>query len=85
MCVKSLSVNGYKRAGDITRLWTDEGRLSLAMVQDLRRIVGWVMSERMTAQQVCDALLMAAERCQKPRWVIVHRDRGRHYWFTHPR
>ena len=68
-----------KWVGDITYLWTDEGWLYLATVIDLysRRVVGWAMSERMTAQLVCDALQMALWRCYKPRGVIVHSDRGR--------
>ena len=60
-------------------LWTDEGGLYLATVIDLysRRVVGWAMSERMTAQLVCDALQMALWRCHKPRGVMVHSDRGK--------
>ncbi len=65
----------------ITYLWTDEGWLYLATVIDLysRRVVGWAMSERMTAKLVCDALQMALWRCHKPRGVIVHSDRGSQY------
>ena len=68
-----------KWVGDITYLWTDEGWLYLATVIDLysRRVVGWAMSERMTAQLVCDALQMALWRHHKPHGVIVHSDRGR--------
>ena len=70
-----------KWAGDITYLWTDEGWLYLAVVLDLysRRVIGWAMSERMTAQLVCDALLMALFRRKQPRGVIVHSDRGSQY------
>ena len=70
-----------KWVGDITYLWTDEGWLYLATVIDLyaRRVVGWAMSERMTAQLVCDALQMALWRCGRPRGVIVHSDRGSQY------
>ena len=66
---------------DFTYLWTDEGWLYLATVIDLysRRVVGWAMSERMTAQLVCDALQMALWRCHKPRGVILHSDRGSQY------
>lgn len=47
----SASAPNQKWAGDITYLWTDEGWLYLAVVQDLysRRVIGWAMSERMTA------------------------------------
>lgn len=70
----STSAPNRKWAGDITYLWTDEGWLYLAVVLDLysRRIIGWAMSERMTAQLVCDTLQMALERRQNPRGVIVH-------------
>ena len=46
---------------DITYIWTQEGWLYLATVIDLysRRVVGWSMGSRMTAQLVCDALRMA--------------------------
>lgn len=51
------------------------------MVLDLysRLVVGWAMSERMTAQLVCDALQMALWRRKKPAGVIVHSDRGSQY------
>ena len=49
---------------DITYIWTQEGWLYLATVIDLysRRVVGWSMGSRMTAQLVCDALRMAIWR-----------------------
>ena len=70
-----------KYVGDITYLWTDEGWLYLAVVIDLfsRLVVGWAMSERMTAQLVCDALQMALWRRHRPTGVIVHSDRGSQY------
>lgn len=70
-----------KWVGDITYLWTDEGWLYLATVIDLysRCVVGWAMSERMTAQLVCDALQMALWRRHSPTGVIVHSDRGSQY------
>lgn len=66
---------------DITYIATDEGWLYLAVVLDLysRLVVGWSMSERMTATLVCDALRMALFRRQRPRGVIVHSDRGSQY------
>lgn len=47
-----------KWVGDITYLGTDEGWLYLAVIIDLfsRQVIGWAMSERMTADLVCDAL-----------------------------
>jgi len=70
-----------KYVGDITYLWTDEGWLYLAVVIDLfsRLVVGWAMSERMTAQLACDALRMALWRRRMPTGVIVHTDRGSQY------
>jgi len=70
-----------KYVSDITYLWTDEGWLYLATVIDLysRLVVGWAMSERMTAQLVCDALQMALWRRRMPTGVIVHSDRGGQY------
>lgn len=66
---------------DITYISTDEGWLYLAVVLDLysRIVVGWSMSERMTATLVCDALKMAIFRRHRPRNVIVHSDRGSQY------
>ena len=70
-----------KWVGDITYLWSDEGWLYLAVVLDLysRKVIGWAMSERMTASLVCDALSMALWRRRCPRGVIVHSDRGSQY------
>ena len=70
-----------KWVGDITYLWTNEGWLYLATVLDLfsRKVIGWAMSERMTAQLVCDALRMALWRRRMPEGVIVHTDRGSQY------
>ena len=70
-----------KYVGDIIYLWTDEGWLYLATIIDLysRLVLGWSMSERMTAQLVCDALKMALWRRHMPINVIVHSDRGSQY------
>lgn len=70
-----------KWAGDITYLWTDEGWLYLAVVLDLdsRRVIGWSMSRRITADLVCNALRMALWRRGHPRDVVVHSDRGSQY------
>jgi transposase InsO family protein len=70
-----------KWVGDITYLWTDEGWLYLAAVLDLysRRVIGWAMSERMTADLACNALTMALWRRKQPSGVIVHTDRGSQY------
>jgi len=70
-----------KWVSDITYLATDEGWLYLAVVLDLysRKVVGWSMSQRMTARLVCDALTMASFRRHRPTGVIVHSDRGSQY------
>jgi putative transposase len=66
---------------DITYIATDEGWLYLAAVLDLysRHVIGWSMSERMTATLVCNALSMALFARHRPRDVIVHSDRGSQY------
>jgi len=73
-----------KWVSDITYLWTDEGWMYLAVVIDLysRMVVGWAMSERMTAVLVIDALRSAIWRRKRPRGVIVHSDRGSQYCAT---
>ncbi|MEJ2376442.1 MAG: IS3 family transposase, partial [Pseudolabrys sp.] len=70
-----------KWVSDITYIATDEGWLYLAVVVDLysRLVVGWAMSERMTAKLVCDALQMALWHRKRPRGVIIHSDRGSQY------
>lgn len=70
-----------KWAGDITYLYTSEGWLYLAVIIDLysRHVIGWAMSERMTADLVCNALIMALWNRGLPKGVIVHSDRGSQY------
>jgi transposase InsO family protein len=77
----TATVPNQKYVGDITYLWTDESWLYLAVVIDLysRLVVGWAMSERMTAKLACDALQMALWRRHRPSGVIVHSDRGSQY------
>jgi len=77
----SASTPNQKWVGDITYLATDEGWLYLAVIIDLysRMVVGWAMSERMTADIVCDALQMALWRRGKPKGVLIHSDRGAQY------
>lgn len=70
-----------KYVGDITHLWVDEGWLYPVTVIDLYScmVVGRAMSERMTAQLVCDAPMMALWRRGMPTVVIAHSDRGSQY------
>lgn len=80
----TASAPNQKWVGDITYLHTDEGWLYLAVIIDLysRMVVGWAMSERMTADLACDALHMALWRRKQPKGVIVHSDRGSQYCST---
>ena len=66
---------------DITYIWTQEGWLYLAVVIDLfsRKIVGWSMRSRMTAQLVCDALTTAIWQRRPAAGLIHHSDRGSQY------
>lgn len=77
----SASKADEKWVSDITYIWTEEGWLYLAVVMDCysRAIVGWSMSERMTAQLTCDALTMALMKRKFPHGVILHSDRGVQY------
>lgn len=67
--------------GDITYIWTDEGWLYLATVIDLfsRRVVGWSMSKRMTAELVNDALQSAIRNRKPGKGLLWHTDRGSQY------
>ncbi len=67
--------------GDITYLRTGQGWLYLATVIDLatRMVVGWSMSERMTAGLAVSALEMAHARGYVAGGAIFHSDRGSQY------
>jgi len=70
-----------KWVSDITYIATEEGWLYLAAVMDLysRKLIGWALSDRMTATLTIDALQMALWRRKMPQNVIVHSDRGVQY------
>lgn len=70
-----------KWVADFTYIWTAEGWLYVAAVIDLfsRRVVGWSMSDSMTAQFVTDALIMAIWRRGKPDALMHHSDQGSQY------
>lgn len=70
-----------KWVADFTYVWTAEGWLYVAAVIDLfsRRVVGWSMSDSMTAQLVTDALIMAIWRRGKPDALLHHSDQGSQY------
>ena len=66
---------------DITYVWTREGWVYLAVVLDLysRLIVGWDLSDRLTADLITSALGRAVDRRQPESRLIFHSDRGRQY------
>jgi transposase InsO family protein len=65
----------------ITYLLTDEGWLYLAAIVELgtRRVVGWALSERMSAKLVCGALQMAYWRRRPTAGLLMHSHRGSQY------
>lgn len=80
---RQFKVSGPDRAyvSDITYINTQEGWVYLAVVIDLfsRKVVGWSMGARMTADLVCNALKMAIWQRKPARGLIVHSDRGSQY------
>jgi transposase InsO family protein len=66
---------------DITYIDTQEGWLYLATFIDLysRKVVGWAMNERMTADLVISAYEMAVQRRGVRAPELVHSDRGSQY------
>ena len=71
----------HKWLSDITYIPTREGWLYLAAILDLynRQIVGWAMSERMTAALTIRALKMAIRHRQPGAGLIHHSDQGSQY------
>jgi len=73
---------GEVLVGDITYLRLRDGTFCyLACLQDkyTRRIVGWKVSERMTAQLVIDVFLQARRRGLVGKGAIIHTDQGSQY------
>ncbi|WP_193496577.1 IS3 family transposase [Nitrincola alkalisediminis] len=68
-------------AGDVTYCRTGEGWMYLAVVMDLysRRIVGWHIDKRMTADLVSKALMKAYNLRNPPSGLVFHSDRGSQY------
>lgn len=68
-------------AGDISYVWTAQGWLYLAVVIDLysRAVIGWAMSERLTAELATQALTMALWRRKPAGGLLHHSDRGIQY------
>lgn len=78
----SASRCNEKWVADVTYIPTREGWLFLAAVMDLfsRRIVGWSMSNRLTAQLSVDALQDAINRRGKIINLLHHSDQGKEYY-----
>ena len=66
---------------DFTYIRTGAGWLYLAVVLDLytRKVVGWKMSEQMTAALVEGALVMALQQHKPLPGCLIHSDRGSQY------
>jgi len=83
LLARRFDVNASNRywVGDITYVPTEEGWLYLATVIDLysRKIIGWSMSNRMQAELVNKALLMAIWQRKPSKGLIWHTDRGSQY------
>jgi putative transposase len=83
LLARQFNVNAINRywVGDITYIPTDEGWLYLATVIDLysRKIIGWSMSNRMKAELVNNALLMAVWQRKPAKGLIWHTDQGSQY------
>jgi transposase InsO family protein len=68
--------------GDITYLRLRDGEFCyLVCLQDkfTRRLIGWKVSERMTAQLVIDVFLQAQRRGLIGKEAIIHTDQGSQY------
>jgi putative transposase len=70
-----------KWGGDISYLWTAEGRLHLAVIIDLYscRPIGWTVSDRLKRDFPIEGLKVAIALRHPPLWVIHHSDRGSQY------
>jgi transposase InsO family protein len=68
-------------ASDISYIATSEGWLYLCVVIDLysRKVIGWSLSTRLTADMVVRAFLTACMNRKPPKGMIFHSDRGSQY------
>lgn len=66
---------------DITYLKTKQGWIFLCIVLDLfsRKVVGWSLQKRMTADLVCNAFDMACRERRPEPGLVFHSDRGSQY------
>lgn len=67
--------------GDISYIWTQEGWLYLAVVIDLcsRKVKGWALGERITADLAVASLEMSLMDVSNPKGILFHSDRGVQY------
>jgi putative transposase len=67
-----------KWSSDISHIWTQEGRLYLAVVTDLfaRRAVGWAVTDRLHQELALAALRKALTMRRPAPGLIHHTDRG---------
>jgi len=77
----AATTHNQRWVADFTYVWTSEGWLNVAAVLDLfsRRIVGWSMKSRMTADLVTDAPIMAIWRRRPDAECLHHSDQGSQY------
>lgn len=70
--------------GDLIYVWTLESWLYLAVLLDLysRRVVGWVMGQRVTVELAEQALTMALANRTPTAGLMHHSDRGSQYAAT---
>lgn len=67
---------------DITYIWTlSDGFVYLTSVMDLysRKIIAWVLTKTMEAEEVLRCIQIAIQRRKTDRPVIIHSDRGSQY------
>jgi transposase InsO family protein len=78
----SATRRNEKWVADVTYIPTREGWLFLAAVLDLyaRKIVGWSMHDRLTAQLAAQALKNALAQEGKVEGLLHHSDRGKEYY-----
>jgi putative transposase len=77
----NVDAPNQKWGGDVTELWTPDGRMFLAVVVDLysRFVVGWALSAVNDRHLAMRALQMAQQRRRPARGLLHHTDRGSPY------
>jgi transposase InsO family protein len=68
-------------ASDLSYVSTADGWLYVCVILDLysRKVIGWSMGRRMTAELMIQAFIMACMHRNPPEGVIFHSDRGSQY------